>query len=167
VLFDHGRTTVARQSAMLRRPRPTIVRVDGQELVDSLRAAAAAELPSLPVVFAYLFGSRTGRHSRPDSDVDVGIVVGATDEQSETIAFRVADVLAARSRVGGIEVTVLDDAPIRFLGRVLRSRVVLYSRDEPARVEFESRVGRMADDVEVWAAPLDRDLLGAIADGRR
>jgi hypothetical protein len=76
-------------------------------------------------------------------------------------------VLAARSRVGGIEVTVLDDAPIRFLGRVLRSRVVLYSRDEPARVEFESRVGRMADDVEVWAAPLDRDLLGAIADGRR
>jgi hypothetical protein len=76
-------------------------------------------------------------------------------------------VLATRSSVGGIEVTVLNDAPIRFLGRVLRSRIVLYSRDEPARVAFESRVGRMADDVEVWAAPLDRELLAAIAAGRR
>lgn len=78
-----------------------------------------------------------------------------------------ADALTARARVGNIEVTVLDDAPIRFLGRVLRSRVVLYSSDEPARVEFESRVGRMADDLEVWAAQLDRDLLTAIAEGRR
>jgi len=49
----------------------------------------------------------------------------------------------------------------------LRSRVVLYSRDEPARVEFESRIGRMADDVEVWAAETDRELLTAIAEGRR
>ena len=69
--------------------------------------------------------------------------------------------------IGGIEVTVLDGAPVRFLGRVLRDRVVLYSKDEPARVEFESRVGRMADDVEVWAAPMDRELLAAIAAGRR
>jgi hypothetical protein len=56
---------------------------------------------------------------------------------------------------------------MRFLGRVLRSRVVLYGSDGPARVEFESRVGRMADDLEVWAAQLDRDLLTAIAEGRR
>ena len=83
------------------------------------------------------------------------------------MASRTADALTAASAVGGIEVTVLDDAPIRFLGRVLRSRVVLYSRDEPARVEFESRVGRMADDVEVWAARMDREMLTAIAEGRR
>jgi hypothetical protein len=34
-------------------------------------------------------------------------------------------------------------------------------------VVFESRVGRMADDVEVWAAKMDRELLTAIAEGRR
>lgn len=163
-----GRIRSARADRPQSRSRQTYdLRVPGQELVDALRAAAQAELPALPVVFAYLYGSRTGPRSRPDSDVDVGIVIGATAEPAESIAFRVADVLTARSGVGGIDVTVLDGAPIRFLGRVLRSRVVLYSRDEAARVEFESRIGRMADDVEVWAAPLDRDLLGAIADGRR
>ena len=137
------------------------------ELVEALRTAAAVALPSLPVVFAYLYGSRTGDRFRPDSDVDVGIALGPTDLSSETAASRVADALAAATGIAGIEVTVLDDAPIRFLGRVLRSRVVLYSRDEPARVEFESRIGRMADDVEVWAARMDRELLTAITEGRR
>ena len=137
------------------------------ELVEALRTAAAAALPPLPVVFAYLYGSRTGDRSRPDSDVDVGIALGPTDTAPETVASRVADALTAGSGVGGIEVTVLDHAPLRFLGRVLRSRVVLYSHDEPARVEFESRIGRMADDVEVWAAKMDRELLTAIAERRR
>lgn len=137
------------------------------ELAATLRAAAADVLPGFPVVFAYLYGSRTGERSRPDSDLDVGIALDPGADDPEKIASRVAGALTARSGVGGIEVTVLDGAPIRFLGRVLRSRVVLYSRDEPARVEFESRIGRMADDVEVWAAPLDRELLKAIAEGRR
>jgi uncharacterized protein YutE (UPF0331/DUF86 family)/predicted nucleotidyltransferase len=112
---------------------PTIHPVEGPELVDALRTAAELELPALPVTFAYLYGSRTGTRSRPDSDVDVGIALDETSDRPETVASRVADVLAARSSVGGIEVTVLNDAPIRFLGRVLRSRIVLYSRDEPAR----------------------------------
>ena len=141
--------------------------MDGQDLVDALRSAAEAELAAMPVVFAYLYGSRAAGSSRPDSDVDVGILLDPGVAASECLASRAADALATRSRVGGIEVTVLNDAPIRFLGRVLRSRVVLYSRDEPARVEFESRIGRMADDVEVWAAETDRELLTAIAEGRR
>ena len=141
--------------------------MQGEELVETLRTAAASALPSLPVVFAYLYGSRTGDRSRPDSDVDVGIALGPTGSDPLTVASRTADALTAASGIREIEVTVLDTAPIRFLGRVLRSRVVLYSRDEPARVEFESRVGRMADDVEVWAAKLDRELLTAIAEGRR
>jgi predicted nucleotidyltransferase len=141
--------------------------VDGRNLVDALRSAAEAELPAMPVVFAYLYGSRAQGGARPDSDVDVGVLLDPGVTAPESLASRAADALTMRSRVGGIEVTVLNDAPIRFLGRVLRSRVVLYSRDEPARVEFESRIGRMADDVEVWAAETDRELLTAIAEGRR
>ena len=139
------------------------------ELVGDAADAAAAELlPDCPVVFAYLYGSRTGERSRPDSDVDVGIALDPAVDDPDRPSPRGSPTRSPRdSRVGGLEVTVLDGAPIRFLGRVLRSRVVLYSRDEPARVEFESRIGRMADDVEVWAAPMDRELLAAIAEGRR
>ena len=41
------------------------------ELAVMLRAAATDVLPDFPVVFAYLYGSRTGEGSRPDSDVDL------------------------------------------------------------------------------------------------
>jgi uncharacterized protein len=135
--------------------------VDGA-LVERLRLACAKTLPAHPVRVAYLYGSQAAGTARPDSDVDVGLLL---DAPSPDIEFRVADALTTAVRRGNIDVTVLDGAPLRFLGRVLRARVVLYSRDEPARVEWESLTARMADDVEVWAAPLDRELIARAARG--
>lgn len=139
------------------------------DTVEILRLAAPSALSALPVEFAYLFGSRADGSHGPHSDIDVAVLLSSTvaEEERLGIASRSADALAAATGLGGIDVTVLDDAPIRFLGRVLRQRVVIYSRDEPRRVAWESLTGRMADDVEVWAAPMDRDLLAAIAEGRR
>lgn len=138
-------------------------------LVQQLRETAPQAFASLPIRFAYLFGSQVAGRPRPDSDVDVAIL--ADDDVAEAdyyrLGWRCADALAASSGVGRIEVTILNRAPLRFVGRVLRQRVVLCSRDEPARVAYESLMGRMADDVEVWAAPMDRELLEAIAEGRR
>jgi len=140
-----------------------------QALVDRLRAAAGQAYADLPVVVAYLYGSRAAGRPRLDSDIDIGVLLDGTapTEAVDRLASRCSDALAAASGLGGIETTVLNDAPIRFLGRVLRHRIVLYSRDEPARVAYESLTGRMADDVEMWAAELDRELLTAIAEGHR
>ena len=44
-------------------------------------------LPDFPVVFAYLYGSRTGERSRPDSDVDVGIALDPTVDEPEKDRF--------------------------------------------------------------------------------
>jgi predicted nucleotidyltransferase len=137
------------------------------EVAERLRCRAPTALAGLPVRFAYLYGSRAAGSPRPDSDIDIGVMCADEVEDCERVAAGCEDALRAATQLGGIEVTVLNDAPIRFLGRVLRQRVVLFSRDEPGRVEFESRVGRMADDVEVWAAETDRELIAAIADGRR
>jgi uncharacterized protein len=135
----------------------------GTELVGALRDAARRCLPRTPVRIAYLYGSRASGRPRPDSDIDIGVLL---DAPSPGVESAVADALAAASGLGGIEVTVLDELPIRFLGRVLRSRIVLYSRDEPGRVAWESLTGRMADDVEFWAAPLDREIIARVAEGR-
>ncbi len=134
-----------------------------------MREAAPGALAALPVRFAYLFGSQVAGRPRPDSDVDVAVLAEEDVPQAgyDRLAFRCADALAAATRIPRIEVTVLNAAPLRFVGRVLRQRVMLCSRDEPARAAYESLMGRMADDVEVWAAPMDRELLVAIAEGRR
>lgn len=141
----------------------------GSDLVDRLRSAADAVLGPLPVRFAYLFGSRVV--GRPDarSDVDIAVVLvdDTTPAEAERIGGRCADALSAAAEVADIQLTVLNDAPVRFIGRVLRQRVVIFSRDEPGRVAYESLLGRMADDIEVWAAPMDRELLRATAEGRR
>lgn len=108
---------------------------------------------------------------RPDSRSDVDIAVLLVEDTApaavERIGGRCADALSATADVADIQLTVLNDAPVRFVGRVPRQRVVIFSRDEPGRVAYESLLGRMADDIEVWAAPMDRELLCATAEGRR
>ena len=141
----------------------------GGELIERLRRGASDAFSPYPVRFAYLFGSHTEGRARADSDVDVAVVLvdGLARREAERIGSRCVEVLSAAAEVGSIQLTVLNDAPVRFVGRVLRQRIVLYSRDEPGRVAYESLLGRMADDIEIWAAPMDRELLAAIADGRR
>lgn len=138
-------------------------------LSERLRDVAADAFAAHQVRFAYLFGSQAAGRPRPDSDVDVAILAddAVPADAYDRLALRCADALAVASGIPRIEVTVLNRAPLRFVGRVLRQRIVLFSRDEPARVAYESLMGRMADDVEVWASPLDRELLAAIAEGRR
>ena len=133
-----------------------------------LRDAAPAAFATLPVRFAYLFGSQARGRPRPDSDVDVAVMLDEDRlEQADDVASLVGDRLTSGSGVGLIEGSGLNLAPLRFAGRVLRQRVVLYSRDEPARVRYESLVSRMADDVEIWADALDRARLATIAGRRR
>jgi len=141
----------------------------GSDPAGRLRRDAAEALRPYPVQFAYLFGSRAEGRARKDSDVDVAVLLlnGIAEPEAGRIASRCAGALSAAAEMGGIQVTVLNHAPLRFVGRVLRQRIVIYSRDEPARVAYESLLGRMADDVEIWAAPMDRALIAAIAAGRR
>lgn len=139
------------------------------DVATRLRDSAPRALSGTPVLFAYLFGSQAVGTARADSDIDVAVLVEDTADRAEDLdlASVLADRWGAAAELGGIEVVVLNGAPLRFQGRVLRQRVILFSRDEPRRVAYESLTGRMADDVEMWAAPMDREILDAIADGRR
>ena len=82
-------------------------------------------------------------------------------------ALALAGRLEEASGVGGIEVVVMNGAPLPLLGRILRERIVLYSRDEPARVAFESRAFREFLDFDLHARELDRELVRRHAEGRR
>lgn len=64
-------------------------------------------------------------------------------------------------------IVVLNDARLPLAGAVLRSGRVVYSRDEPARVAWETRTRTLALDFELLAGPLRRRLIRATAEGRR
>lgn len=136
------------------------------DVILRLRAAAAEVLTDQSVQFAYLFGSQARGQARPDSDVDVAVHFSPDMASSEYLArsTTLSGRLAHRAGAGPINgLVVLNDAPLRLVGRVLRDRVVLYSSDETARVDYEVRLSKQAMDFEIHAAPLDRALLAAMA----
>jgi uncharacterized protein len=136
---------------------------------DRLRRAAGRAFASQPVRYAYLFGSHATGTARPDSDVDVAVALDpdAPAERRVELSLALARELAAASGLGGVEVVVLDQAPLPLKGRVVHEGVAIYSVDEPARVEFESRTFREYGDYEISFRGLHQELLRHIAAGRR
>jgi len=136
-------------------------------VVEQLTVVAPAVLKDEPVVFAYLFGSHATGQAHPGSDVDVAVMLedGVPEEERLETLLRLARRLSEGSGLGRIEVVVLNDAPLPLVGRAISTREVVYSSDEPARVEFESLRHREFLDFQIHAEPLARALLRHAAGG--
>ncbi|CAN5532836.1 hypothetical protein BH20ACT21_BH20ACT21_16050 [soil metagenome] len=143
---------------------------NSERVFDELKGAAARLLPETPVVFAYLFGSHAAGRPHRFSDVDVAVLLEESVMQLDYLdhSLELAGLLAEGASVANVEaVLVLNHAPLPLVGRVIQQRRVLYSRDEPARVRFESLKLRQFFDFELTMGPLDRRFLEDIASGRR
>lgn len=93
---------------------------DHEALVAVLRARGAR--------FAFVHGSRVDGSPRPDSDLDVGAWWGRdVDEAVETVSVP-----------PGVDLLVLDTAPLDLAGRVALHGRLLYDDDPPARVAWQA-----------------------------
>lgn len=136
------------------------------DLLPRLRSAGAEVFADHGVRFAYLFGSHARGQARDGSDLDVAVYFADDVPTIEYLerATLLSGQLAYRAQAGPIDgVVVLNEAPLRLVGRILRDRVVLYGQDDPTRVDYEMRMRTQAMDFEIHAAPLDRALLAAMA----
>ena len=137
-------------------------------VIDRLKDAAERVLPEAPVLFAYVFGSVARGESTRHSDIDVAVYVDpATRRDALDLSFDIADRLEEAARAGDIEVVILNDVPLRLAGRAIQERIVVYSRDECARVAYESLTLREFLDFEMHARSLDEQFLRDLAAGRR
>lgn len=110
-------------------------------LIERLQRALSVLLEGTPIEVAYLYGSMaTGRALR-SSDVDIALLASAEMSPKERLQLelRLEQELASRYDLPNADVRLLNGAPLRFQGRVLTEAVLLYSRNEDRRVEFESR----------------------------
>ncbi|MFD1718849.1 nucleotidyltransferase domain-containing protein [Georgenia deserti] len=96
----------------------------GQDQVDG---AAIAALRDAGAQFAYLHGSRATGSARPDSDVDVAAYFGRRDILPFDIVLP-----------PGIDLMVLDTAPLELAGRVAASGKLLFEVDRDARIHWEA-----------------------------
>lgn len=111
-----------------------------RELVAHLRQLLGRVLEDRPVAAAYLYGSAARGEMTSLSDVDIGLLIRYPLSLLEKLDLELAvEVELASLGWGRSEVRVVNEAPIALRGDLVTEGILLYSADESARVDFETR----------------------------
>ena len=134
------RQTVTMQERLEHEPNPEHIRNSARQLAVRLRNCLPELLQDEPVQFAYLYGSSATGQTTRFSDVDIALLVGDAIRPLERLKLilRVQLALADGCDLENADVRVIDDAPLVFRGRVVTDGVLVYCRDDRARVAFET-----------------------------
>jgi uncharacterized protein len=95
------------------------------DVPEELREEVVAALREAGARFALLHGSRASGTHRVDSDVDVGAWWGGSAPASFEVALP-----------RGVDLVVLDTAPLELRGRIAQRGLLLFDDDPPARVRW-------------------------------
>jgi len=118
-----------------------------------LRGRLARGLRAEPAVrLAWLFGSRARGAARPDSDIDVAVLVddacAAGPGAVKATLFQLIGALGRAVRSDRLDLVLLNRAPPLLRHRVVRDGVLLHARSEAERVRFVRRTLREYLDFE-------------------
>ncbi len=108
--------------------------------LDKLRRRVTVVLDDEPQVsFCYLFGSVATASAQPGSDVDLAVAL--------TVPIGLMEEARLHERLGAAvgaetDLVVLTHAPLWLRFRIVGEGIVLYSRDEAARIRLRERTER-------------------------
>lgn len=126
-----------------------------EALPDAVRDEVVAALRAAGARFAFLHGSRAAGTHRDDSDVDVGAWWGvAPPQQWEVDVPR------------GVDLLVLDGAPLLLAGRIAMYGVLLFDDDPPARVRWTATTRKVYVDEQPRMQRADDDFVRSVLGGR-
>jgi hypothetical protein len=113
------------------------------------RAIARCLKPHKEVAAAYVFGSVAAGRARPDSDIDIGVLLARRLPARRVLSYRLALAadLGAALRRSAIDVVVLNDASPLLAHRVLSRGRLVFERSASARVRFQVQTARRYADV--------------------
>jgi predicted nucleotidyltransferase len=97
------------------------------ESPEAVAAEAVAELRQAGARFAYLHGSRATGQNRAGSDIDIAAYFGGHPPSAFEVLLP-----------PGVDLLVLDDAPLELAGRVAVGGRLLFEDDQIARVRWEA-----------------------------
>lgn len=129
--------------------------------------AAVREIPG--VRLAYLFGSQATGRARPDSDVDLALLIDddLPDGRWQTMLRTAPDAIDAHGLSSDVvQVTILNGAPPLLRHRVIRDGVLLFERSPEERVRFVTATLREYQDGVRWREEFTRRLVQRILEKR-
>ena len=93
---------------------------------------------------AYIFGSVAQGRARPDSDIDIAVLVSPSLPVRRALSYRLtlaSDLGAALGR-SDVQLVILNQAPPLLAQRVLSLGTLVFERSPAARVRFQVQVAR-------------------------
>lgn len=126
-----------------------------EDVPADLRDRIVAALRDAGARFALLHGSRAAGTHREDSDVDVAAWWG----ESAPASFEV-------SLPRGVDLLVLDTAPLELRGRVAHRGLLLFDDDPPARVHWVAMTRKIYFDERPRFERAHREFLESVRRGR-
>ncbi len=114
------------------------------QLSTDARAAIVAALRTAGACFAFLHGSRARGQARPDSDVDVAAYWAGAAPPAWDVPLP-----------DGVDLLVLNGAPLELAGRVALHGELLFDDAPPARVRWQADTRRIYLDEEDRQRRLD------------
>lgn len=114
------------------------------------------------IAACYLFGSAA--KGMKAEDVDIGLLL---EKGFAPSAFYEGEIISELENAGvrNADIRLLNSAPARFLNQVLKYGKLVFSRDEKARVEFESRATKLYLDMAPHYAEYDNTRMKRLAHG--
>jgi predicted nucleotidyltransferase len=125
-----------------------------ETLVTSATRDAVAVLRQAGAQFAYLHGSRAAGRGQADSDIDVAAFFGGPQPPSSF------DILLPP----GVDLLVLDNAPLELAGRVAAGGRLLFEDDRAARVGWEAMTRKIYFDELPRITRAHREFVAAVLD---
>ena len=119
-----------------------IENVRANKIRDSLSVISPGIFNKHPVLFAYLYGSYATGVVHPFSDLDIGIYIEKVPDR-KYLELELSLSLEIDAGVGtaiASEVRIINKLPLVILGKIITEGVLIYSRNEVVRVDFETSV---------------------------
>jgi predicted nucleotidyltransferase len=114
------------------------------QVLPCLKTEMPGILSGRQVLLAYLHGSTVDGTALPGSDIDIALVFeegcNLSSYERMKVEFDIAWEVQQRCEVYEADVRSIDRAPLEVQGRVLTDGLLIYSRDEEFRVEYEVNV---------------------------
>ena len=98
---------------------------------------------------AYIFGSVAQGRARPDSDIDIAVLLNRALTAARALTYRLdlAAALGALLHRDDVQLVVLNEAPPLLAHRVLSRGVLVFERSRAARARFQVETARRYADM--------------------
>jgi hypothetical protein len=117
-------------------------------LVAVRRAVARCVARYPDIQAAYIFGSVAQGRARPDSDIDIAVLLGRRIPDTRALRYRLklTSELGSALHRNDVQLVILNDAPPLLAHRVLSRGLLVFERGRAARVRFHVQTAnRYAD----------------------